>query len=679
MVDSKAVVILVTLMTNQDLTLYELTVKTKFSIKEIKDEIQSLNDFLQANDYPKLIYSENRYSIPVQVKDNAESIFALLNEGQVYLPQSERINLIYLYTFCRREFVSNNHYQDFLKVSKNTTLADIKALRRKMSEFHLELRYTRSVGYTLVGEELHKHQMAFATISTLLKSSVGLWALDYVLAEWSYPLSYEQLEQKVRDFYQTFNMSPILDRLQECLYGLIFILCRYQRVKDHVSCQAIPVSEQLGELTKVLVANVNGQLGAAQIVSKNDAAYFSLLLAASFEGEGQIDDDYFQDLTISIVSKMQDISILNFKQMDQLTSDLKRHLIPAYYRMRYGLPNANEYTQHIKEKYPELFDLVRQSLQPLAEDLGIEIADSEISYFVLHFGGYLNKGKPKQKKAFKAVIICPNGVSSSLIVKENLKVLFPKIAFQGISRVDQLAKMDPSCYDLIFSTIEIASEKPSYLVPMIMTEEQSYQLVTLVGQDFPDIGQDLETEQLMSTIGQYATVNQEEELRFALRKLLRHELKRKDLRPVLDELITEQTYQVSSETLGWKDAIRQAAQPLLESGQIKETYPEAMIAKVEEFGPFINLGKGIAIPHARPEDGVNAVGMSMLVLEKPIYLLDDPKQEIFLLICIAAIDNETHLKALSHLTTILRDKKQVQALLDSRSYEDIKEIIKEEA
>ena len=33
-----------------------------------------------------------------------------------------------------------------------------------------------------------------------------------------------------------------------------------------------------------------------------------------------------------------------------------------------------------------------------------------------------------------------------------------------------------------------------------------------------------------------------------------------------------------------------------------------MIGKVEEFGPFINLGKGIAIPHARPEDGVNEVG-----------------------------------------------------------------------
>ena len=117
---------------------------------------------------------------------------------------------------------------------------------------------------------------------------------------------------------------------------------------------------------------------------------------------------------------------------------------------------------------------------------------------------------------------------------------------------------------------------------------------------------------------------------------------------------------------------------MLESGQITANYPEAMIGKVEEFGPFINLGKGIAIPHARPEDGVNEVGMSMLVLDHPIYLLDDPAQEIRLLICIAAVDNQTHLKALKHLTMILRDNAKVERLLTAQEFNDIKEIIQQE-
>ena len=147
---------------------------------------------------------------------------------------------------------------------------------------------------------------------------------------------------------------------------------------------------------------------------------------------------------------------------------------------------------------------------------------------------------------------------------------------------------------------------------------------------------------------------------------------------MLQDLITQETYQSSSERLSWQEAIQLAAQPLLDSGQIDKTYPQAMIDKVKEFGPFIDLGQGVAIPHARPEDGVNEVGMSMLALKEPVQLLDDPRHEVRLLICIAAVDNETHLKALSHLTTILRDKSKVEQLVNSTTYADIKEIIKQE-
>ncbi len=213
----------------------------------------------------------------------------------------------------------------------------------------------------------------------------------------------------------------------------------------------------------------------------------------------------------------------------------------------------------------------------------------------------------------------------------------------------------------------------------MMTEEQTTQLVELVSKDFPDTGyRDIELNQIISIVRRYSVITQELELKLALKRYLYQEMNRKEVLPLLEELITKETYQVSSEKLGWKEAIRLAAKPLLDQHKITENYPEAMIQKVEEFGPFINLGKGVAIPHARPDEGVNEIGMSMLVLEEPIYLLDNPEQEVRLLICIAAIDNESHLKALSHLTTILRDKNHVQTLISSKNYDDIEMIIKQE-
>lgn len=527
MVDNKTVVIMLVFLARKNLSLYELTVQTKFSIKVIIEQINYLNSFLAKNHLPAIAHSAGRYQLLGDEKEH-DKIVSLLEAEQFYLTQEERVCLIYLYSFCRREFVSNVHYQDFLKVSKNTTLSDIKMLRSKLAKRGISLTYTRAKGYSLVGDE------------------------------------------------------------------------------------------------------------------------------------------------------METVSLLNFSNKEELLQGLKRHIIPAYFRLKYGLTGDSGYTQNIKEHYSDLFLLVKKALRPLEEQVGL-IPDSEISYFVIHFGGYLRQSGGTQSMSYKALILCPNGVSSSLVIKEKLRGLFPQIHFHRVSKIEQLKLIDNQTYDMVFSTIFVETKKPNYLVSLMMTAEQVQQLKELVISDFPKAClDDFQLDQLIATIKKYAHVHCEEELKLALRTMVKQDILRKDVRPLLHQLITEETYQTSSEQMNWKEAIRLAAKPLLASGKITESYPEAMIEKVEEFGPFINLGKGIAIPHARPEDGVNSVGMSMLVLEQPIYLLDDPKQEIYLLLCIAAIDNETHLKALSHLTTILRDNNNVKALLASRRYQDIEMIIKQE-
>ena len=680
MFDQKTLVILLTLLSEPSISLYALSVKTKFSIKELQEQVDSLNHYFQSKQLPKLMVADGYYYLPDTIRQHAQDIIEELKEEQLYLAQNERIYLIYLYTFCRRDFVSNHHYQDFLKVSKNTSLADIKTLREWMQEFDLLLTYTRAEGYSIHGHEKDKHRLALYAISKLLSLPIGSWALHHILCAWNYSNKFEELLQRTEEYYLAFQLTPIQNRLEECLYLLMFILYRYGRVSKYARLEKDVFSESLQSLTEIIIQDVTSNFTLNRPLSGKEKNYLSGILSGCFEGDPEKNDSYFQALTKAVVEKMEEVSLLNFEQRDQLEEGLKRHLIPAYFRLKYRLFSTNSYTNQIKKSYPDLFELVHRALQPLENEIGYGIPDSEISYFVVHFGGYLHP-YPSSQLPYRAVIICPNGVSSSLILKEDLKKLFPKISFSYTTRVEQLSILDESDYDFIFSTVEVHSNKPIFPVSVLMTEEQAQSLIELVAKEFPDACEDtIMLEKMMETIKHYSNVAQETALRSALRTLLtQSKEKRKEVKPLLQELITETTYQTSSEALDWKSAIRLAAKPLLDSGQIDVRYPEAMIAKVEEFGPFIDLGKGIAIPHARPEDGVHQVGMSMLVLEKPIYLLDDPKHEIRLLICIAAVDNETHLKALSHLTTILRDATSVQTLLASKTYSEIKNIIQQEA
>lgn len=147
---------------------------------------------------------------------------------------------------------------------------------------------------------------------------------------------------------------------------------------------------------------------------------------------------------------------------------------------------------------------------------------------------------------------------------------------------------------------------------------------------------------------------------------------------MLSELLTENMMQFTNDSLNWEEAIRLSASPLANKGHIEDSYVEAMVQKVKENGTYIYIGKGIAIPHARPEDGVNQVGMSLLRVNHPVYLLDNENYPVELFICLAAIDSQTHLKALSQLTTLLSNNEAIEQLKAMQNPEELYAFIKNE-
>ncbi|WP_304057327.1 PTS sugar transporter subunit IIA [Levilactobacillus namurensis] len=140
---------------------------------------------------------------------------------------------------------------------------------------------------------------------------------------------------------------------------------------------------------------------------------------------------------------------------------------------------------------------------------------------------------------------------------------------------------------------------------------------------------------------------------------------------MLASLLTKDTIQIQNNTnLNWKEAIRQAASPLLEAGKVEESYVDSMIDVVEKNGPFINIGPHIALAHSRPEKGVNEMGMALMKVTPAINLVsvDHP---ITLFFVLAASDNTKHLKALQELATILQDDRRLKRLENAESVNDL--------
>ncbi len=145
-----------------------------------------------------------------------------------------------------------------------------------------------------------------------------------------------------------------------------------------------------------------------------------------------------------------------------------------------------------------------------------------------------------------------------------------------------------------------------------------------------------------------------------------------------ENIFNEVNVQIIDEIASWKDAIRVCAQPLLDNDYIVKDYIDVMINVAEELGPFFDFGKGVALPHSRPENGVKKKGVSLLKVNKPVYLLDLQEHPIEIFIVLAAEDNSTHLDILGLLADTLIDDDKVEAIKKATTKKEIINIFKKE-
>ena len=130
----------------------------------------------------------------------------------------------------------------------------------------------------------------------------------------------------------------------------------------------------------------------------------------------------------------------------------------------------------------------------------------------------------------------------------------------------------------------------------------------------------------------------------------------------LPELIRPNLVAVDVEVDSWQDAIRAVGKLLVDDHAVEERFTNAMIELAIEFGPYIVIAPGIALPHARPEDGVIKSSIAVIKLRKPVEFGNIDNDPVYLVIALAAKDKTEHIQGLSELAFILRDEAKLEKI-----------------
>ncbi|SJL84992.1 PTS sugar transporter subunit IIA [Vibrio palustris] len=144
----------------------------------------------------------------------------------------------------------------------------------------------------------------------------------------------------------------------------------------------------------------------------------------------------------------------------------------------------------------------------------------------------------------------------------------------------------------------------------------------------------------------------------------------------LCDLINESNIVISTaENLSVDAALDITCSTLIEQGKVETRYLEAIKAKHKEIGAFYVLAPRIAMPHARPEEGVNEASLQVTVFKHGVDLESEDNGDVFFSVTLAAKDADNHIQTIVALSELFQNEQDIEAIIASESKREIQAIL----
>ncbi|WP_330992705.1 PTS sugar transporter subunit IIA [Pluralibacter gergoviae] len=144
---------------------------------------------------------------------------------------------------------------------------------------------------------------------------------------------------------------------------------------------------------------------------------------------------------------------------------------------------------------------------------------------------------------------------------------------------------------------------------------------------------------------------------------------------MLETWLHDDTIRVQESAQSWQQALAICAAPLLESNTIRPEYLTAIVNEHNRLGPYYVLAPGLAMPHARPEEGALGLGLSLLKLHRGVRFGSEENDPVDLVVMLASPDRHSHIELISALAALFSSDEDMRLLHQARTVEEIKNII----
>lgn len=678
--------ILKTLLKESSIAIDEIAEQFSVSSRTIRSDVESINNEILALFQTKCLQIKNNNIILILNNDNYVNVQNITSSDDYYLNKlssNERISLIIFELAKSNDFITLNELAESLYVSRGTVLSDMKVVQTWCKEHEVAFISKRSHGLRIMAHEEEKRRI----ISELIKESVFASSIN---------CPYDSDITNYRQFFSNVDLNILQDIVIKCEDDFDFHLSdiSFEGLIIHIALVVERnIQEEKNEIENADLfydAESVEFCMATEIIKQVENLYLIelpmqeiLYVAAHIKGRNinvnlEKDEKWFA-MQFVVFRFMKAVLLdleIDVNNEDQLLQGLINHLISAQIRIQNNQMIQNPLLDMLKHDYASIFIAVRHRMNYLFHEKDLNINDGEIAYIVLHFAAAIERSKHVKKNIPKIVIACASGAGTSQLLFTNIMELFD-FHIVGVTSIHKLNKVIENAeVDLIISTVELKTHIP-YIVT---TPFLRYEDITSIQKKLESLGF-IETymkkqafrnsdsslvHEVMKAVNEYSVHQSEIELRKSLLQTL-EQIQDDDKGEVSKKLsildILKPIYirlDVIADT--WEEAISQSGQLLMNAGCITEAYIEESIQNVRKFGPYIVLGKGVAMPHANSTEKVNKTSMSMIRLRNPINFDKSTLGQVRYVFMLASVDEKEHLTALSDFMELL-DNEEFYTLL----------------
>lgn len=617
---------------------------------------------------------------------------------QYFFSTEERFFYIGVKLILSDTSLSSDYFKQKLCTSKNTILKQLDIIGKWFLVRNLTLRKKHKAGIWVEGKEIDKRR----AITEIALQVIGVKdILNYLKTKKIDSKILSLLFEEIFDQTAIFLLDDLIRQAEKDL-GRKFSDKAYCRLMIYLAVvlKRANKGETMDlnianmehsiefETAKKIVARLTETLGSPIRSGETSQIMLYLLGAEVIKADKKENlSEYFWDKLYMVAQQMVDetegLCDVSFgKEKRQIIGDLVTHLRPAVYRIKFGFMQANPIYDEIRNKYNALFLKLKLTVRHFEEYIQAKVDDQEISYLTMHFLAALERAKRVIYDQPRVIVVCGTGIGTAAMVSSKLMNVFNvKVVDTVSSRA--LSSISPARYDLIITTVDLPGyDKDTYLkVHPFLGEEDYKNLQRQLSLRFPKTDEvELSlVNRLIDIMEKYAQISDKQQLQYELMYEIKHSIKNRMERRfinMLDDLLTWDTIRLNLSCRDWKEAIAAGTRLLEEKCYITGGYKAAIINNFNELGPYMVVAPGIVLAHARPENGVNKLSMSLITLEEPLHFGHELNDPVKMLVTLAANDNNSHLKALSQLMELFMNQQELTMILNATNKEDVIEVIR---